>query len=461
MKKTTLIVCAFIVGFVFPSQAQTPAFPGAEGGGKYVAGGRGGEVYYVNTLEDTEEGDAKQKEGSLRWCLSQEGRKTVLFNVAGIIRLKSVLRVFSNTTIAGQSAPGDGICIADNSVRIQGDNVIIRFVRFRMGDLQGVQDDALSASRHKGIIIDHCSMSWSTDECASFYNNENFTLQWCILSESLRGSTHKKGNHGYGGIWGGYKASFHHNLLASHDSRNPRMCGSRYSNRPDLELVDFRNNIIYNWGINSGYAGEGGSYNFINNYYKPGAATASTVRNRIFSPNADDGTNKQPSGVWGTFYLNGNYMDGSADVTGDNRLGLQPRGDKDKKELIASAPFDVPPIATDDAQTAYEKVLNGAGASFRRDKTDERVICEVREGLAPVRASADKKTKAGHVDSQNDVGGWDNYTFDKPIADSDRDGIPDGWLNANYPLKKATDKNDEGYTYLEVYLNSLVENIIH
>jgi pectate lyase len=455
MKQTLLYI--FVVSAVL-CRAQTPAFPGAEGGGKYVTGGRGGAVYYVNTLEDNNSGDENLRKGSLRWCLKQTEPKTILFKVAGIIRLKSVLRVSANTTIAGQSAPGDGVCIADNSVRIDGDNIIIRFMRFRMGNLGDVQDDALSSNRHRDIIIDHCSMSWSTDECASFYNNENFTLQWCILSESLRGSVHKKGNHGYGGIWGGYKASFHHNLLAHHDSRNPRLCGSRYSNRPDLELVDLRNNVIYNWGINSGYAGEGGSYNFINNYYKPGKA--SQVRNRIFSPNADDGTNKQPKGIWGVFYLEGNYLEGSNDVTGNNELGLQPRGAINKKELLAAAPFDTPPVTTDNAETAYRKVLASAGASFRRDNTDARVVNEVMYGLAPVRASGNKNTKPGHIDSQTDVGGWDNYAFDKALPDSDSDGIPDGWMDANFPGKKATDKNDEGYTFLEVYLNSLVKNII-
>ncbi|GAB6012982.1 pectate lyase family protein [Viscerimonas tarda] len=461
LKKTLFTSCIFMLGLAL-CQAQTLAFPGAEGGGMYTTGGRGGEVYYVNTLEDNNEGNEALKEGSLRWCLKHDKAKTILFKVAGIIRLKDVLRISSNTTIAGQSAPGKGICIADNTSKVDGDNVIIRYIRFRMGDLSGgeVQDDALSGLRHKNIIIDHCSMSWSTDECASFYNNENFTLQWCILAESLRGSVHKKGNHGYGGIWGGYKASFHHNLLAHHDSRNPRMCGSRYTNRPDLELVDFRNNVIFDWGINSGYAGEGGSYNFINNYYKP--TETSLARDRIFSPNADDGTNKQIAGVWGVFYLSGNYMDGSEAVTKDNTLGLQPRpATKDKKELLATAAFEVPYVNTDDAQTAYRKVLAGAGASYRRDKDDERVMHETLNGLSPVRASGNQKTKPGHIDSQNDVGGWDDYTYtpDEVAVDADIDGIPDCWLKACYPAKKATDKDENGYTYLEVYLNSIVNEI--
>lgn len=439
------------------TSAQTPAFPGAEGGGIYTTGGRGGEVYYVNSLEDTIMGDKKTHEGTLRWCLKRKGAKTILFKIAGVIHLESKLIINDSTTIAGQSAPGDGICIANYPVRVEGDNVIIRYMRFRMGDLYGVEDDALCGYRNKDIIIDHCSMSWSTDECASFYDNENFTMQWCIISESLRSSVHKKGTHGYGAIWGGKKASYHHNLLAHHDSRNPRMCGSRYSNQPELELVDFRNNVIYNWGSNSGYGGEGGRYNFVNNYYKP--SPTSSNHDRIFSPNADEGANKQAEGVWGLFYLSGNYVHGYDKVTKNNLLGFQPNPEsKDIKDLISDVSFDVPYVATDDAETAYQKVLKYAGASYKRDKTDARVINEVENGLTPVRASHNAGTKPGLIDSQKDVGGWEAYTYTPECvpADSDIDGIPDGWLEEYYPEKFANDLNEEGYTYLEVYLNSLV-----
>ena len=446
----------------FGSKAQNLAFPGAEGAGKYTVGGRSGKVYYVNTLEDTTVGDKNTREGSLRWCLNQKGAKTILFKVAGVIFLNSTLEIKDSTTIAGQSAPGDGICIANYPVTVKGDEVIVRFLRFRMGDRMNLQEDALGGKRCKNVIIDHCSMSWSTDECSSFYDNENFTMQWCILAESLRSSTHKKGNHGYGGIWGGHKASFHHNLLAHHDSRNPRMCGARYSDEADLELVDFRNNVIYNWGQNSGYAGEGGRYNFVNNYYKAGKESSN--KNRIFAPNADIGSNKQQAGVWGMFYLSGNYVHGYTDVTNDNSLGLQPVPEtKDKKELLSCTEFDVAKINTETAEEAFVSVLAKAGASYKRDKTDTRVLNEVKEGLTPVRASGNGGTRAGHIDSQEDVGGWENYT-DNPsdvIDDKNIDGIPDGWLEKNYPSgKKANDVNEEGYTYLEVYLNSIVENII-
>lgn len=459
MKRVTVLF--ILLANLLVCFSQTPAFPGAEGGGKYAVGGRGGKVYYVNSLEDTQGGNKKTSEGTLRWCLNRKGPKTILFKVAGIIRLNEELSVHDSTTIAGQSAPGDGICIARHGVKVHGNDVIIRFVRFRMGDEANIEDDALSGVKNKNVIIDHCSMSWSTDECASFYDNTDFTMQWCIISESLRASVHHKGDHGYGAIWGGCNATYHHNLLAHHDSRNPRMCGSRYTGRSDQELVDFRNNVIYNWGQNSGYAGEGGHYNFVNNYYKPGKETK--ARNRIFSPNADDGTNKQTEGVWGKFYLDGNYMAESEATTNDNTLGLQPNPSiQDKESLLVDAAFAVPnELPVQSAREAYKKVLKNAGASYKRDSTDKRIVREVEFGLAPVRASGHDGTKAGMIDSQKDVGGWEKYAYDpsKVIIDNNKDGIPDGWLEKYYPGKIAADKNDEGYTYLEVYLNSLVNDL--
>jgi hypothetical protein len=463
--KFLLIVVLIAISVICVNgQAQTLAFPGAEGGGMFTTGGRGGNVYFVTSLADTNTGNAATREGTLRWCLAQAGPRTIVFRVAGIIRLTSQLNISANTTIAGQTAPGDGICIANSTSQLQGDNIIIRYIRFRMGDLTNVEGDALWGRNRTNVIIDHCSMSWSTDECSSFYDNTNFTLQWCILSESLRNSVHGKGAHGYGGIWGGKKASFHHNLLAHHDSRNPRMCGSRYSNRPDLELVDFRNNVIFNWGSNSGYAGEGGNYNFVNNYYKPG--TSSSVATRIFQPYADGGTNSQPAGVWGKFYVSGNYMFGSTTVTSDNWLGINPNpSTKAKSEIKSDTEFTVLPVTTHSAEQAYQHVLKNAGASFRRDSTDTRIMNEVSNRLTPLRAS-NGTTKGGLIDTQSDVGGWATYAYkteDVPV-DTDRDGIPDSWEEAN-GLDKTNSadrntKNAEGYTNLEIYLNSIVADYI-
>lgn len=458
--KRIYFLALLLWGFVCLSAAEnkTPAFPGAEGGGMYTTGGRGGAVYYVNTLSDEAKGNKKTREGSLRWCLKQPGPKNILFKVGGIIRLSAPLVIGERTTLAGQTAPGDGICIAGYPVKIKGDEVVVRFLRFRMGDLNKVENDAFYGTQNRNVIIDHCSVSWGTDECASFYDNTNFTMQWCIISESLRASVHQKGNHGYCAIWGGKTATFHHNLLAHHDSRNPRMCGSRYSAQPELERVDFRNNVIYNWGSNSGYAGEGGCYNFINNYYKPGKESSNRIR--IFAPGADNGENKQEKGVWGCFYLSGNVVEGCPEVTRDNLLGFQPNPDTiNKADILSEEPFEMPFVSTDSAEEAYRKVLNSAGASYRRDNTDKRIVHEVIHGLAPCRASGKANTKAGLIDSQEDVGGWGTYEYkpEEVPVDTNRDGIPDGWLEKLYPGKQANDVAPSGYTYLEIYLNSILK----
>ena len=442
------------------ASAQTPAFPGAEGAGRYVSGGRGGKVLYVTSLADSEE------EGTLRWAIRQKGPRTILFSVSGEIALKSPLKINNgDLTIAGQSAPGDGICISNYETVVSADNVIIRFLRFRLGDKGGRAVDALSAIGHENIIVDHCSMSWSVDENGSFYNNSNFTLQWCFITESLRNSVHSKGKHGYGGIWGGQNVSFHHNLIAHNDSRNPRFCGSRYSNEPDMEKVDFRNNVIYNWGSNNIYAGEGGSYNIVGNYFKPGPASGKEAQKRILHPYADDGKNQQPAGVYGHFYVAGNYLHGNLAVTDENQLGVAMDGtftlyapSATLKDILSDKEFSMPSVTTHTAAEAYETVLAYGGCSLVRDIHDARYVADVKKSSYVYEGSAG--SAHGLIDSQQDVGGWPAYKTYHHYNDGDADGIPDGWLEKNHPGKKADDRNNEGYTLLELYLNGVVAHLM-
>lgn len=455
-----------LITYPTPNRDTVPAFPGALGGAQYITGGAGGEVYVVTKLTDD------FSEGTLRWAVSKTGRRTVVFAVSGVIDLNYRLNITNgDLTIAGQTAPGDGICIRNYPVQISASNVIIRFIRFRMGDETKTEDDAIWGRNQRNIMIDHCSMSWATDECTSFYDNENFTLQWCILSESLRNSVHGKGAHGYGGIWGGKKASFHHNLLAHHDSRNPRFCGSRYSNNAAAERVDFRYNVIYNWGNNSAYAGEGGSYNMVNNYYKAGPATYARGTNastyRILQPYSDDGSNNQQSGVYGRFYIAGNIMDNTLatapNVTDNNWLGVHYSAVA-MSELRVNSEFDFFTFPQKTATQAYNDVLDKAGASLVRDAVDARVVQNVRERTYTYEGS--NGSTNGLIDSQADVNGWPDYSFipaNLPL-DTDGDGMPDAWEDAN-----GLDKNDKSdarrynlnpsYTNLEVYFNSLVEHL--
>ncbi len=423
------------------SYAQPLAFPGAEGFGKFTTGGRGGRIIYVENLND-------DGVGSLRKALQADGPRIILFNVSGTIELQRPLDINKgNVTIAGQSAPGDGICIRNYPVSIKTDNVILRYLRFRMGDEKNVEGDALGANRYnKNIIIDHCSMSWATDECASFYRNSAFSMQWCIIAESLNSSVHKKGEHGYGGIWGGEGASFHHNLIASHKSRMPRFSGSASTPNSERELVDFRNNVIYNWEINNIYGGERGKYNVVNNYLKAGPATVKSRRNQIINP----------SSPIGKFFIEGNVLEGNEAVSRNNWLGVRAN---DLDSAKANRPFDVVAIAVDKPALAFQRVLQFAGASYQRDAADIRIVKEVQDGK-----SGPGKSGNGIIDSQNDVGGWPQLRQGTPARDTDKDGIPDEWERAHQlNPADAADGNAyhaSGYTNVEVYLNSLIKNEI-
>lgn len=428
---------------------QNPAFPGAEGFGAMTTGGRGGKVIQVTNLNSS-------GAGSLRAAIKTSGARTVVFTVSGTIELASTLRIEDdNITIAGQTAPGDGICLKNFPLTIDANNVILRFIRTRHGDLSGSQDDAMNGRNQENIIIDHCSMSWSVDECGSFYDNRNFTLQYCLLSESLYGSIHDKGNHGYGGIWGGQGATFHHNLLAHHTSRNPRFNGSRYSGEPDLEIVDHRNNVIYNWGFNSCYAGEAGNHNMVANYYKYGPATSSNVKDRIISPDPEE------TNGWGTFYIADNVTRGYPATTEDNWRGVDGISSAVRDQIRLDAPIDAPALTPHTAYEAFEHVVSKAGAILpHRDAIDARIIHETVTGTT--HNGGIYGDFAGIIDSQETVGGWLSMESETAPADTDKDGMSDEWeetmeLDKNDPADRNEDKNGNGYTNLEDYLNGLIE----
>ena len=450
------------------------AFPGAEGGGMYATGGRGGKILHVTSLEDT------TKEGTLRWAVTQNYPRIIVFDVAGIISLKSTLNINRNdVTIAGQTAPGNGICIKNYRVAINASNVIIRYIRCRMGDELKTEDDAMNIMSHdngqyKNIIIDHCSLSWCTDECASFYGMDNFTLQWCIISESLRNSVHGKGSHGYGGIWGGTNATYHHNLLAHHDSRNPRIDHDYVSTQKGP--VSLVNNVIYNWGSNTCYGGESANndgifkqYNVINNYYKPGPATNKKKLWFIDPTTSCSNCSNLGTGkiVPGHFYMTGNYMDGNSGMSSDNWTGTTASSSV-ISTIKAETPFTYASspssLTVHGAQAGYEAVLDHAGASYVRDSVDERVVEETRQGKFTHKGS--NGSNNGLIDTQGDVGGWPEYKGEA-TNDSDADGMPD-WFEDQFGLNKSNpadasakglDKNGR-YTNIEMYLHYIVRKSI-
>lgn len=489
----SLIIILLLVGVNIHNVVaqKLPAFPGAEGFGCYTTGGRGGKVYHVTTLEDG------MQEGTLRYALMQKGARTVVFDVAGTIFLNSNLRIVSgDLTLAGQTAPEQGICIARYPVTINADNVIVRYLRFRVGNEGKGEPDGLGSTDCQNVIVDHCSISWSVDECCSVYGGENLTVQWCLVSESLRTAGHAKGTHGYGAIWGGSKASFHHNLLAHHESRVPRL-GPRPGTQ-DREYMDMRNNVFYNWAGNGCYGGEGMKVNIVNNYYKPGPATpknspvnyriaAIGVRTTRYCYQADGTPNvwHPMEHVWGQFYVDGNFIEGYPDVTRDNwTKGIYEQisnascdntfTEQVKKDMHLTTPLETGIINTHSAEEAYRLVLADAGCSKWRDIIDERIINETRNGTATYIGSITPNAKAapGLIDLPTDVkpagaaSAWpelsDGGVTANDLKDTDGDGMPDIW-ETTYGLnpQNATDGAEislskEGYTNLEVYINSLI-----
>lgn len=471
------------------------AFPGAEGFGRITTGGRGGKVYHVTTLED---GD---QEGTLRYAVNQRDARTIVFDVAGTIFLKSDLKISrGNLTIAGQTAPGQGICIATYPVVLAADNIILRYIRFRVGNEGGGEPDGLGGMENTNIIVDHCSVSWSVDECLSVYGGENLTIQWCIASESLRTAGHGKGKHGYGGNWGGTNVSYHHNLLAHHESRVPRL-GPRPKTQEN-EYMDMRNNVFYNWAGNGCYGGEGMNVNIVNNYYKPGPATPKNkyvsyriaglgVRTSDYCHNEDGSTNVWYPMMhkWGTFFVEGNVVEGNAEVTADNwTKGIYEQIDNSKCDntftdevkvaMHLTTPLATGMVTTHLAEQAFDLVVGYAGCSKQRDIIDVRIAEETRTGTATYMGSVTENAAnaPGLIDLPNDVkpagaaSAWpelgDNSMDSDYLKDSDGDGIPDIWEIA-YGLDKENSNDaaaytlDSRYSNLEVYLHNLVQHIVY
>ena len=473
-----------VAGF---AEEKTPAFPGAEGFGRYTTGGRGGKVYCVTNLNDS-------GEGSLRWALSQPGPRTIVFNVDGTIHLESELGIPSNTTIAGQTAPGMGICVADYPFSVKGSNVIVRYMRIRLGNknvLKGDADgwDGFGGFDQRDIIIDHCSVSWSIDECLSVYGNVNTTVQWCISAQSLVNTGHTKNSHGYGCIWGGSGASFHHNLLAHHTSRVPRL-GGRPTTQTD-ERVDMRNNVFYNWSGEGSYGYEGMDVNIVNNYFKPGPGTTTSDAKQKRIAGIGIRTNKYISDypayapmlhVWGKYYVDGNVNSKFSDVTNDNwGLGVYNQIDASgcdgtytqatKDSIKLDKPIAFVHTTTQSATDAYNLVVQYVGAcKGGHDALDKQYLNDTKNGTATATGSG---LDMGFINTQDDNkaivsqfgSAWPELTAGEKWVDSDGDGIPDSWEAANgLNPNDASDGNaktlsSEGYTNLEVYMNSLVEDI--
>ncbi|HEX3628755.1 MAG TPA: polysaccharide lyase [Verrucomicrobiae bacterium] len=468
-------------------QAKIPAFPGAEGGGEFSFGGRGGTVYVVTNLNDS-------GPGSFREACEAAGPRIVVFNVAGVIHLQNPIDIEAPyLTIDGHTAPGDGVCIAGESTLVNTHDVVIRYVRFRRGNTDVFdRDDALGGNPVGNIIVDHCSCSWGLDENLSMYRHiyqrgadgygeklptVNITLQWNISSEALNIY-----NHAFGGTWGGRNSSFHHNLFACNTGRNPSI-GMTYD-------FNFINNVIFNWRHRTVDGGDKGSfYNIINNYYKPGPAVNSgTIRYRVLQPSATQ-SKRDPKPKFGRAYVAGNFVEGNEKVSADNwRGGVQfadsgskedptiSTNDSVKKlmgEVRSDKPLPMAPVKMESAKEAYADVLAYAGATLpHRDPVDMRIIQEVETGKVwsegkeftptPMKGLAKNNWGVagnGIITDVSQIGGYPEYKGE-PIADLCADGIPLSWktkyhLDTNDTSLAQKDLQSDGYTVMDKYLDGL------
>jgi len=430
------MVISLVVGLDALAWAgEIPAFPGAEGFGSTTPGGRGGKVMLVTNLNDA-------GSGSLRAACEAEGPRIVVFRVSGLIGLeKPIVIQNSFLTVAGQSAPGDGICLRNSSFAVATHDVVVRYLRSRLGDVSGRIEDCIDlAHGASNVILDHCSATWSIDECLSLAGHvSNVTVQWCLIAESLDRSKHTKGSHGCGSLMrADGPVSLHHNLWAHNRSRNPRF-GDNY-NKPPYPAFDFRNNVIYDFGdICSGITQGRFPVNYVANYIRPGPSSKARVAISVNSPSDM------------AFFIRDNIFDGNDVMTADNtRFFSRIEIDGKRQVQIVAEPFEALPVKTLPAKEAFEAVLASVGASMPvRDMVDARIVEQVRH------------RKGSIIDSQTQVGGWPEYRSAPPAQDSDNDGMPDEWeaahaLNPHDPADASLDRDSDGYTNVDEYLNGLI-----
>lgn len=446
-------ILLFLLSKVITAQVNTaqpvpvtiPAFPGAEGWGAQSKGGRSGLVIKVTNLNDS-------GPGSFREAVMNPNPRIVIFDISGTITLKSDLTIKSPyLTIAGQTAPGDGICLKGWPLNIaETHDIIIRCIRVRPGiesGLLGSEINAVEIRTSSNIVIDHCSFSWSTDEgLNNWHGGDNITIQWCTISEPLDKSIHEKGAHGYGASLGGYKLSYHHNLFAHCYARNPSIAGN---NQNFTVLMDFRNCVVYNWGIRS-CDGKPLSVNIVNNYYKPGPATKDNVKRRI--ARIDNSENMGFAGLW---HIDGNFVEGYPEVSSDNwKGGIDFEEGTSIERNRSYAPFLVAPVTTQSAKEAYSLVLKYAGViAPGRDSHEQRILSEVEKGIF-------SRGNAGIIDNVEQGGGWPILKNLPAPADQDNDGMPDSWelkykLDPNNPADAVLDCNGDGYTNIEKFINGI------
>ena len=481
-----------------PVENKLLAFPTARGFGKYVTGGRGCKVVEVTNLED----DPKNpSEGSLRWALTVAGKEnaTIVFRVSGVIKIqpnaqkvRDLRASLKNVTIAGQTAPGEGILIRGGKMNFGGsDNLIIRNLRFRIGDIDEadlakptdsrfIKGAGFGLENAKNVIIDHCCFGWSGEENMTMYDNHFTTVQWCIVHEGLYDAGHQKGARSYANQWGGSPATYHHNLLAHNYNRSSRLNGASSTTEDRNVFMEYFNNVNYNWGKkNSCYGGENeaGTYsshecNFVGNYYKPGPSTPSgSYFMELSAARSGKTLNPNPS----RWYFADNVMEGSSSATSDNWSAIHnntsysvagmksetlvyPSPEVTRLDKCSFDDYDLYRTPTESAEEAYQHVLDRAG-TINRDQTELRIVNEVRNKQAQYKGTT--LNKAGFIDSPDDAEGWPTYAAATPVVDNDHDGMADDWevahgLNPADPEDGKHVASAEGYTALEVYLNSLM-----